>query len=163
MADNYTPLDTIKLGQLATGTAPASLPQTHRPSPEAAPIPVIPVAKPAQTTESQPQEELTKDPEQVSEEPVEETPPVSQFVQEVKDDIEVPPELQKIGLKPANTSNAAYQNVKLPISDEKVMEGLEKSPMTSHRWLAELCRYMLRLAHIQLKKVHGHVVRVFKP
>lgn len=167
MSDNFTPLDALKLGQLVSGTSqPKTSPVTHRPSPEAPPIVIqqeTSAPETPQLTESK-KDEVKEDAAEAEPAPEQAQAPVSQFVQEVKDEVEVPPELIKVGLKPvAQSDNPAYQNVKLPISDEKVMEGLDKPPTSSYRWLAELCRYMLRLAHIQLKKVHGHVIRVFKP
>lgn len=172
MSDNHTPLDALMLGKIVSGASspdsrPVSQPQTVRPTPESPPIvlsaPATPeVAAPVEQKKA----EVEKPPEEAPETETssEQTAPVSQFVQEVKEEVEIPPELQKVGLKPVTaSSNPAYQNVKLPISDERVLEGLEKPPTSSFRWLAELSRYVLRVAHIQLKKVHGHVIRVFKP
>lgn len=150
---NHTPLDTNKL-----------IPPSFRPSPEAAPVRVeipMPVTEAAPAAETAPQPEQQ---EQTVERVAELQPAdVSQYVQEKKDDIEVPPELQKHGLKPVpSTQSVPYQNIQLPLSDEKVLEGLDKPVTSSYRWLAELAKFMLFQAHLQLKKVHGRVVRVIK-
>lgn len=54
------------------------------------------------------------------------------------------------------------QKVQLPISDEEIIEGLEKPYTSSWRWLSELGVYLLGQAHIALKTIHGKVVRVLK-
>ncbi len=150
---NHTPLDTSKL-----------IPPSFRPSPEAAPVRIeapVPVTEITPVPESAPQPEQQ---EQTVEQTTEQSPAdVSQYVQEKKDDIEVPPELQKHGLKPVqSTQSIPYQNIQLPLPDEKVLEGLDKPVTSSYRWLAELAKFMLFQAHLQLKKVHGRVVRVIK-
>jgi hypothetical protein len=150
---SYTPLDVSKL-----------ISPPFRPSPEAAPVQTerpIQVAEKAPVIGSAPQPEQQ---EQAIEQAAEQQPAdVSQYIEEKKDDIEVPPELQKHGLKPAqSTQSIFYQNVQLPLSDEKILEGLEKPVTSSHRWLAELAKYLLFQAHLQLKKVHGQVVRIIK-
>lgn len=77
--------------------------------------------------------------------------------------IELPPDLQKLGLQPVqSTKFPSYKNIKLPLSDEKIIVG-QKAPITSSlRWLATLALYILGQAHLGLKVIHGHVVRVLK-
>ncbi len=58
------------------------------------------------------------------------------------------------------TAFPTFEEVKLPLSDEKVAAGLEEPVTSSWRWLAELCMYLLHLAHQTLKTVHGKVMRV---
>lgn len=77
--------------------------------------------------------------------------------------IELPPDLKSLGVQSTTTTNfPAYQNVKLPISDDKVLVGLNAPISSSFRWLATLALYILRMAHLSLKRVHGHVVRVLQ-
>lgn len=77
--------------------------------------------------------------------------------------IELPQDLQKLGLQPVqSTKFPGYKNIKLPISDEKIIVG-KKAPITSSlRWLATLALYILGQAHLGLKVIHGHVIRVLK-
>lgn len=77
--------------------------------------------------------------------------------------IEVPPDLKKLGLQPvSNTKFPSYKSLVLPISDEKIIEGLHAPIYSSLRWLATFAMYLLKKAHLTLKVVHGHVVRVLK-
>lgn len=88
---------------------------------------------------------------------------VRPFVSPRKETIELPPDLKKLGLQPTSTTQFNnYQNIKLPLSDEKIIVGL-KAPITSSlRWLATLAVYLLAKAHLSLKVIHGKVVRIFK-
>ncbi len=88
---------------------------------------------------------------------------IKPFVSVRSETIKLPPDLKKLGLQPVNTTNfSSYQNIKLPISDEKIIVGL-KAPITSSlRWLATLAVYLLARAHLALKVVHGKVVRILK-
>lgn len=89
---------------------------------------------------------------------------------EVKKHVEVRPETIKIDedLKKAGVIHTAdikfkdEKDFKLPIdiTDEKIVQGLDKPITSSWRWLAELCVYLLKQAHLGLKTVHGKIVRV---
>jgi hypothetical protein len=98
--------------------------------------------------------------EVVEHEPDEET---EKFVSPRAETIELPPDLQKLGLQPvSSTKFPSYKNIKLPLSDEKIIVG-QKAPITSSlRWLATLALYILGQAHLGLKVIHGHVIRVLK-
>lgn len=86
---------------------------------------------------------------------------VEKFIEVNRDTPELHPALKKAGLESIETTSLDPKHkVELPISDEKVMEGLHKPITTSYRWLAEFALFMLKQAHLTLKKVHGHVVRV---
>ena len=88
---------------------------------------------------------------------------VEEFVKPRAETIQLPPDLEKIGVVAKNTTNfPVYQNVKLPISDEKVLEYLHKPITTSARWLATLAEYLLAQAHLILKVINGRVTRVVK-
>jgi len=98
-------------------------------------------------------------------EPTEHSPEeeVRSFVSPRAETIELPPDLKKLGLQTvSNSSFSSYKNIKLPLSDEKIVVG-QKAPITSSiRWLATFALYILAQAHLGLKEVHGHVIRVLK-
>ncbi len=121
------------------------LPQTVTPAKEAEPIPF--------TTEK------IEIKEHVEKEPDEE---VKKFISTHKETIELPPDLKKMGLQSASTTNFPTTQVTLPISDDKIMFGLQKPVTSSWRWLAELAVYILKTMHITLKRIHGKVMRVIK-
>ncbi|MFN4213031.1 MAG: hypothetical protein ACK4FL_03680 [Microgenomates group bacterium] len=88
---------------------------------------------------------------------------VKPFVSPRAETIKLPPDLKKLGLQPASTTKfPTYQNIKLPISDDKIIAGLHRPVTDSLRWLATLAVYLLKMAHLQLKVVHGKVVRVIR-
>lgn len=98
--------------------------------------------------------------EVVEDKPEEEVRP---FISPRSETIELPPDLSKLGLHSVSTSKfPGYKNIKLPISDEKIIVG-QKAPITSGlRWLSTLALYILGQAHLGLKVVQGRVIRVFK-
>ena len=77
--------------------------------------------------------------------------------------IKLPPDVQKMGLKPIPTIDfPQYQNIKLPLSDDKIIVGLHAPISSSLRWLATLALYLLKKTHLSLKVIHGRVVRVLR-
>ena len=93
-------------------------------------------------------------------EPPEEVKP---FVTPRQETIKLPGDLTSVGLQPVKTTQfPTYKNIKLPISDEKIVEGLHEPMTNSKRWLSELSVYILRQAHLTLRKVGSKVVRVIK-
>jgi hypothetical protein len=98
--------------------------------------------------------------ELVEDKPEEEVRP---YISPRSETIELPPDLKKLGLQSiSSTKFPSYKNIKLPISDEKIIVG-QKAPITSAlRWLATLALYILGQAHLGLKVIHGHVIRVLK-
>jgi hypothetical protein len=89
-------------------------------------------------------------------------PEVKPYVEPRPEKVELPQEVVDEGVESTgHTQFPTYNSVKLPISDDKVLQGL-KNPMTSSvRWLAEFCLYILDKAHIKLKTAHGKAVRMF--
>ncbi|MDP4011966.1 MAG: hypothetical protein Q8P72_07150 [Candidatus Roizmanbacteria bacterium] len=88
---------------------------------------------------------------------------VEKFVEVVHDDFEIHPDLKKAGLQSVDHASLdSKHKVQLPISDEKVIEGLHKPVTSSLRWLAEVAMFMLKQAHLTLKQVHGKVIRVLQ-
>lgn len=98
--------------------------------------------------------------EVVEHEPDEEIRP---FVNPRAETISLPPDLKKLGVQPTtSTQFSGYQNVKLPISDDRVLVGIHQPITSSFRWLATLAIYLLSRAHLALKLVGGRAVRVLK-
>lgn len=96
---------------------------------------------------------------------VEHTPEkeITPYVQVRSETIELPPDLKKLGLQPvSHTKFSTYKSLTLPISDDKIIQGLHAPIYSSLRWLATLAMYLLKKAHLTLKVIHGHVVRVVK-
>ena len=80
---------------------------------------------------------------------------VKPFVQPRPETIELPSDLKKMGIQPATTTQfPSYQNIKLPISDDKIIAGLNQPITSSIRWLATLALYILRQSHLVLKVSH---------
>lgn len=78
--------------------------------------------------------------------------------------IKLPPDLKKMGLKTEDDDQfkEAFNKIKLPISDDRIMEDLKAPPSESRRWYATILLYILERAHLTLKKVGTKVVRIFK-
>ena len=88
---------------------------------------------------------------------------VKPYVQARAETIELPPDLKKMGLQPATTTQfPSYQNIQLPISDDKIIAALHQPITSSIRWLATLALYLLKQVHLALRIIHGKVVRVIK-
>lgn len=93
----------------------------------------------------------------------EEEEKLENFFQTRQESIELPPDLKRLGLKtPPVSVVSKYQQVKTPISDDKILPGLHAPITSSLRWLATLAFYILKKAHIGLKTIHGRVVRIIK-
>ena len=90
-------------------------------------------------------------------------PEVESFVSPRSDSIELPPDLKKLGLSATKTTKfPKYKNIKLPLSDEKIVVGMQAPVTSSMRWLSTWATYLLAQAHLGLKTVGGKVIRVFK-
>jgi len=88
---------------------------------------------------------------------------VRPYISPRQDTIELPPDLKKMGLQStSSTQFSSYQNIKLPISDEKIVVGLHAPVTSSIRWLATLAVYLLARVHLGLKIIHGKVIRVLR-
>lgn len=96
-------------------------------------------------------------------EPTVEDSELEKYVEVASEEPTIHPDLKKAGLQSIDTTSLdPKQRIHLPISDDKVMDGLEQPISSSFRWLAEFALFMLKRAHITLKKLHGHVVRVIQ-
>lgn len=88
---------------------------------------------------------------------------VKPFVKIRPESIKLPPDLMSIGLQQASSSQfTSYKNIKLPISDDKIVSGLHAPITSSLRWLAVFAIYLLQQAHLTLKMIHGHAVRIIR-
>ena len=88
---------------------------------------------------------------------------VRPYISPRQDTIELPPDLKKMGLQPtSSTQFSSYQNITLPIPDEKIVVGLHAPITSSIRWLATLAVYLLARVHLGLKVFHGKVIRVLR-
>ncbi len=88
---------------------------------------------------------------------------IKPHVQVRREVVEVPPDLQAIGVQATPTTQfATQQQLQTLIPDADIIKGLHQPPTSSFRWLAELALYILKRAHITLKTVHGKIMRVVK-
>lgn len=118
--------------------------------------------KEGEPVELAPEKNINADIEYEEQEPSVEDREVEKFVKVVKEpQFQLDPKLQKAGLSAIDTDSLDEKyRVKLPITDDKVVEGLHKPLSSSWRWLAEFSMYILHKGHLTLKKIHGHVVRI---
>lgn len=89
---------------------------------------------------------------------------VEEYITPKPESIHLPPDLKKLGMTSTEDSQfkAALSRIKLPISDDKIMEDLQAPPSEAKRWYATILLYILERAHMTLKKVGTKVVRMFK-
>jgi hypothetical protein len=89
---------------------------------------------------------------------------VEKYVTPHANTIQLPPDLKKLGIETDESDQfkEAMNKIKLPISDERIMEDLKAPPSESRRWYATILLYILERAHMTLKKVGTKVVRMFK-
>ena len=121
---------------------------------------ITPVGKPKEAEPAPSRAEKYEIKEAVEHQPEAEVQP---YVQARAETIELPPDLKKMGLRTASSTQfPSYQNIKLPLSDDKIVAGLHQPITSSIRWFATLAEYILKQAHLILKVIHGKVVRVIK-
>ena len=115
--------------------------------------------------ESEPLKKETPEKRTVIHEVVEHEPDkeVQPFLDHRKETVTVTDDLKKMGVN-VSIQEPVFKSevpvIELPISDEKIENGLHAKITSSLRWLAEFCLYRLRQAHLTLKKIHGRVFRV---
>lgn len=81
-------------------------------------------------------------------------------VEKRSETIELPPDLQKMGVAATGASQpVTTSTVSLPLSDDQIVKGLHAQIMTSLRWLAEWCIRQLKKTHIRLRRKHGRIER----
>jgi len=85
-------------------------------------------------------------------------------VTKIGDTIEFPPDItdltggQSVSTLPSQTSSQTA--VPMPISDDLIYSGSQKSITNTIKWLAEWCIRKLKMAHLVLKNIHGKIIRV---
>ena len=143
--NNYTPIDDLVEENIKQkGTAG----QTISISKEGEPIEISP-------------DDSKIDLEPPEDEPIIEDEDVKEYLKTTPRKIELDPQLKKAGLSSVDHSSLDPRHkVKLLISDEKIIQGLNQPVTSAWRWLAELSRFLLRRAHLTIKVIHGHIVRV---
>lgn len=92
------------------------------------------------------------------------TEDVETYVTPTDASIKLPPNLKKVGIKSVEDDlfKETLNKIKLPISDEKIMQDLQAPPSESKRWFATILLYILERAHLTLRRVGTKVVRIFK-
>lgn len=82
---------------------------------------------------------------------------LSNYIEEKSDIPEIPADVAAAGV---TTSGVGQPVLELPLEDVEISEGLKAPVSSGFRWLAEICVYMLKKAHLTLKKIHGKITRV---
>jgi len=70
---------------------------------------------------------------------------------------------KKLTIQPSTQKSNQFSrlyDIKTPIADDKVLSGKNAPVTSSIRWLSELAIYILRKAHIKIKRIGGKAVRV---
>lgn len=75
--------------------------------------------------------------------------------------IKLPPDVRKMGVKAVGPTQPATTTttIPLPLTDDQIVVGLHAKIISSLRWLAEWCIRQLKKAHYHLKVIAGHAVR----
>ncbi|MFH1827179.1 MAG: hypothetical protein ABH812_01945 [bacterium] len=85
----------------------------------------------------------------------------AQYVENRPETIKINEDLKKIGVQSNHNSKfSSFKEVRLPLSDKKIVEGLKEPVDSSFRWLAEFAILILKKAHATLKNIHGRIMRV---
>ncbi len=86
---------------------------------------------------------------------------VKPYIKQRPEIVEVLPEIKNQGVvSNPHTTAVTFQSIKLPLSDDKILLA-SRAPITSSiRWLATLAIYILKQAHLVVKKVGGRAVRL---
>ena len=73
----------------------------------------------------------------------------------------IPADVAAAGVQVAPAVVSANEPVlELPLPDDQIPVALKKPVSSGMRWIAEICLYMLRKAHLKIKTIHGKVTRV---
>jgi hypothetical protein len=90
-------------------------------------------------------------------------PDLKPYIEIKQQNMKISEELKQLGLQPIEKSKYAdFQNIKLPLADDKIALGLNAPFTSSLRWLATFALYLLQQSHLTLKVIHGRAVRVIK-
>lgn len=88
------------------------------------------------------------------------SPEVIDYIKKQEAAIKVPEALKNMGVSAGIDEDLVVDGPKLPISDAKIMQGLQQPINSSVRWLAELALFILKQAHYTVKVVNGHIKRI---
>ncbi|MEO6508803.1 MAG: hypothetical protein ABIO02_02525 [Patescibacteria group bacterium] len=171
MAQNFTPIDTLIKQRgidLSIDATPIMLSSPLPPAivsntePKKIAHPAAPqISGSKEGAPAAPKTEILPVQEAVEKQEVE--PEVQPFVAVKPQNISVPPELKKLGLKPIEKVRYKdFQNIYVPISDDLIVKGLKEPRTSGLRWLAEIAKYLLWQSHLKIMVVHGKVVRVLQ-
>lgn len=88
---------------------------------------------------------------------------VQGYVQSHPVQIDLPEDVRDLGVEVIEhpIQYPAHVSIKVPLSDEKIIQGKKLPLDSSFRWLAEVCLFILHKAHIRLKIAHGKAERIF--
>ncbi|OGG07891.1 hypothetical protein A3D05_02575 [Candidatus Gottesmanbacteria bacterium RIFCSPHIGHO2_02_FULL_40_24] len=83
-------------------------------------------------------------------------------VEKLSGSYELPPDVKKLGVSVSNAQSPVFTaaQVSLPITDDKILEGLKAPLSSAFKWLAVWCIKKLQKAHLVLKSIHGKIIRV---
>lgn len=89
---------------------------------------------------------------------------VTPFVEDLKPEPNIDEELVEAGVEKVapKSTYPTYLQKEIPMSDDEVLVAQKEPVVSSQRWLAELCIYLLKQSHIALKNIGGRVLRVRK-
>lgn len=89
-------------------------------------------------------------------------PDITPYLRAHNPKVKVPKSLKEIGVEAVENpiQYPTYKTVKVPLSDQKIVQGMKMPLDSSFRWLAEICIRLLRVAHVKLKEAHGTIRRV---
>jgi hypothetical protein len=75
--------------------------------------------------------------------------------------VPIPQNVAQLGMKPAgqNIPPTQTQTVAMPLTEQEIAQGLQKSIVSSWRWLAEWCIRRLKQMHGGLKTIHGKLTK----
>jgi hypothetical protein len=149
-------------------TLPQSTPQAT------APTPAVPMPAPSIPTPTSPSGGVAKEVEAIRSVP-QEAPTITEVGQEMPlspdvshvgvsihpTTVEIPKTVQQLGVKPVGHTAPVTlaPTVVLPLTDEKIAEGLHQSITSSWRWLAQWCVRRLKELHLAIRANGKQVVR----
>ncbi len=133
---------------------------SQNPTPAAQSTPVSMAGGAAPTKESEPtasslsKSELKSAPEHTL------SPEVIDYIKKQEAAIKVPEALKNMGVNSGIDEDLIVDGPTLPISDTKIVQGLQQPINSSVRWLAELAIFILKQAHYTVKLINGHIKRI---
>jgi hypothetical protein len=86
------------------------------------------------------------------------------YVQSKPVSIDLPADVRELGVEEIEhpVQYPKQLQVKVPLSDDKIIAGKKLPLDSSFRWFAEVCLFLLHKAHIRLKVAHGKAERIFE-